>query len=60
MCQLLKYSGTCVIQHPLGSEKQCLISRLLDYRGQFVWQINGQCKRVLAGLGECWFIEVLD
>ena len=31
------YSGTCIIRHPLGNEKQCWISRLLDYRGQFVW-----------------------
>ena len=32
-----QYSGTCIIQHPLGNAKQCWISRLLDYRGQFVW-----------------------
>ena len=31
------YSETCLIQHPLGNVKQCWISRLLDYRGQFVW-----------------------
>ena len=31
-------SGTCIIQHPLGNEKQCWISRLLDYRGQFAWK----------------------
>ena len=30
-------SGTCLIQHPLGNDKQCWVSRLLDYRGQFVW-----------------------
>ena len=23
-------------------------------------KINGQRQRVLAGLGECWFVEVLD
>ena len=23
-------------------------------------KINGRCQRILAGLGECWFIEVLD
>ena len=54
------YSGTCLIRHLLGNEKQCWISRLLDYRGQFVWYINGRCQRILAGLGKCWFIEVLD
>ena len=21
---------------------------------------NGKCQRILTGLGECWFIEVLD
>ena len=54
------YSETCLIRHPLGNVKQCWISRLLDYRGQFVWKINGWCQRILTGLGECWFIEVLD
>ena len=23
-------------------------------------KINGRCQRILAGLGECWFIKVLD
>ena len=31
------YSGACIIKHPLEAEKQCWISKLLDYRGQFVW-----------------------
>ena len=31
------YRGICIIRHPLGNEKQFWISRLLDYRGQFVW-----------------------
>ena len=31
------HSGTFIIRHPLGNIKRCWISRLLDYRGQFVW-----------------------
>ena len=23
-------------------------------------KVNGRCQRILTGLGECWFIEVLD
>ena len=23
-------------------------------------KINGRCQRILAGLGKCWSIEVLD
>ena len=33
----IMYSEACLIRHPLGNVKQCWISRLLDYRGQFVW-----------------------
>ena len=54
------YSGTLTIQHPLGNEKQCWISRLLDYEVNLYEKLNGRCQRILADLGKRWFIEVPD
>jgi hypothetical protein len=49
------HSGACTIRHPLGNEEQHWIIEV-SLHGKN----NGQCQTLLAGLGECQFVEVLD